>query len=765
MPFSLSRDRVFLGLAAIAAAFIAAVALQQAIQWYEHPIGGMLVTADLEVSAAGLPTWDGLAKGLAYPDRVLAVDGEDLSNTPGPSGADRWNRAIEDAARRGAPTVHVRMQTAHGERDLDLAIGRLGASAWGLYAGGLVFIGGLHVIAGLTAIGASPNGPLARAFSKFSLLAGVYLFTFFDAHTGRSLLPIFYLSFGWAPFALLALALRLPDDLPFARRFPAIFVVLDALGIGVGLVMAVRTLLGESQTLLREVWTVIFGSLVLLFVVIFVVRFVRATGSRKDVLRILLRPIALPYALVATGVLASRLSTRGSVAVFFALPALALGPVATGVAFVRHDLWGSRALLSRLFTRGIAAAVACVLAVGVGAAFAASLGIPFGAALAAAAAGAVVSIPMVQMALRAVDHNFFAAVAEYKPTIEHLSEDLTSISAPEEVASAVERTVRRWLDCEKIRFVAIDAPDLEGMSPTGGGEYDLALPARFRERTLGLLMVGGKRGDALFTTEDVDLLRTIANQAALALAHAKSYAELEQRRLQQATAWQTERLALIETLAAEVAHEIRYPINFFRSVFSRGPGAARLDADEVDVGSEEVDRLERLVSGLRRLVGYRIEPRTIEVADLSSRTELLLRDALGTRTLHLDVPEHAALRCDPDQIRQVLVNLVSNAIEATGSRGRVGITWAEFSTCATLVVWDDGPGFEGDVGRLFAPWFTTKPRGTGLGLAITQRIVRAHGWTIDATRAGGTTRFVVTVPHADVVSPAGRPMSARGSVP
>jgi signal transduction histidine kinase len=765
MPLSIPRDRVFLWLVAIGAAIVAALALHQAVRWYDRPIGGMFVTPDLEVSAVGLPTWDGLAKGLAYPDRVLAVDGVDLSNTPGPAGSERWDRAIEDAARRGAPTVHVRMRTARGERDLDLAICRVGPAAWWLYAGGLLFIGALYFIAGLTAIGASPKGQLARAFSKFSLIAGIYLFVFFDAQTGRVFLPLFYLAFAWAPLALLGLALRLPDDVTLVRRVPAIFGVLDALGILVGFVMIVRSALGGSLTALREVWTVVFGCSVLLFVIIFVVRFVHAQGPRRDVLRVLFRPIVLPYALIAAGVLASTLSSRGSVAVFFALPALALTPIATGVAFVRHDLWGSRALLSRVFTRGVSGALACVVAVGLGAAFAASLGVLFRDALVAAAAGAVASIPLVHAALRVVDRSFFPAIAEYKPTIEHLSEDLTSIAAPEEVSSAVERTVRRWLDCEHVRFVPVDTADAEGKvsARTNGDGHDLVLPARFRGRTLGFLMVGGKRGDALFTTEDIDLLRTIANQAALALAHAQSYAELEQRRREQATAWQIERLALVETLAAEVAHEVRYPINFFRSVFSRGPGAATLDADEVDVGGEEVDRLERLVSGLKRLVGYRIERRTIEVADLSARTELLLRDALGSRAIDLDVPEHAALRCDPDQIRQLLVNLVSNALESSGPEGRVGIAWTETSAGATLAVWDDGPGFEGDVSRLFAPWFTTKPRGTGLGLAITQRIVRAHGWTIDAERAGGLTRFVVTVPRADVITRAASAAAAGGA--
>src|SRR5262249_9976019 len=106
---------------------------------------------------------------------------------------------------------------------------------------------------------------------------------------------------------------------------------------------------------------------------------------------------------------------------------------------------------------------------------------------------------------------------------------------------------------------------------------------------------------------------------------------------------------------------------------------------------------------------------------------------------------------DPDQATQMLVNLVANAIDATGPRGRIGVTFVAREDGADLVVWDDGPGFEGEASQLFAPWFTTKPRGTGLGLAITQRIVRAHGWSIDATRVEGQTRFAVTVPTSDVV--------------
>ena len=422
------------------------------------------------------------------------------------------------------------------------------------------------------------------------------------------------------------------------------------------------------------------------------------------------------------------------------------------MAFARHDLWGSRAILSRVLTRTVTGGIAGVFAVGLGAAFAASMGIPFRGALVGASLGAIIAAPLVYVVTIWVERRFFPAVTEYKPTIAQLSEELTSITDPNEVALAVERTVRRWLPCEQVSFVVAD-PEAGHPAPDAhpGGEDDLSIPAAFGADTLGWLSVGKKRGGALFTSDDIDLLGTIANQAALALAHAHSYAELERRRQQQAAAWQTERLALVETVAAEIAHEVRYPINFFRSVFRRDATNTTLDAEEVDIGCEEVDRLERLVSGLRRMVGHRIDRRIVSVADLAARAEMLLRDTLVGRSLEIIVPREAGLRCDTDQVTQVLVNLVSNAIDASGARGRVGVTWNCDDDSAELVVWDDGPGFETDPSKLFSAWFTTKPRGTGLGLAITQRIVRAHGWGIDAVRVEGRTRFVVTIPISDVI--------------
>jgi signal transduction histidine kinase len=96
---------------------------------------------------------------------------------------------------------------------------------------------------------------------------------------------------------------------------------------------------------------------------------------------------------------------------------------------------------------------------------------------------------------------------------------------------------------------------------------------------------------------------------------------------------------------------------------------------------------------------------------------------------------------------QILVYLVANPFQDAGATGDVGVEWAETGdpAQAELTVWDTGSGFEGDGSKLFAPWYTTRPGGSGLGLAITHRLVRAHGWNINAARKDGRTRFVIGI--------------------
>ncbi len=283
----------------------------------------------------------------------------------------------------------------------------------------------------------------------------------------------------------------------------------------------------------------------------------------------------------------------------------------------------------------------------------------------------------------------------------------------------------------------------------------LILPARYRDHVVGLLAVSSKRRSQLFTSEDENLLRTIANQAALALACANAYEQVESLRRAQQAAFREEKGAALGTVAAEIAHEIRFPINFFRMLLESYTVWLRdgkpPETEDVEIGREEVDRLERMAGNLRRIATTRILSRQpAEMYTLVDHVRLLLRDRLMNRVMDNDVDPLLDVDCDKDAMTQILVNLLANALDACEAPGRVGMGSERLEDGRMrLTVWDTGPGLVADVGKLFQPWFTTKKTGSGLGLAITRRLVRAHGWEIGAGRRGEQTCFDVVIPREE----------------
>lgn len=769
-----SGPRATLALLALGALtlIIACIAIRDAVLWYSAPTPGLLVEPGGAVSNVGLPHWAGRRAGLQYPSRI-AQPGEEHFRGGSRSWVRRWDAAVAGA--RDQPYLDAVVDTGNERVRLRMPMTPLEPLAWWVYAGTSLFGGFLYTSAALIALWASPRGALSRAFTKFAATGGLFLFSFFDIHTERTLTPVFFLTYSYMPATLIVLVANLPEPAAWVRRYRWALPTLEALCLGLG-VSAMITLIADGDVRpLQGLVGVLMGLALVIFVVGFVYRYVRSRGEQRSTLRVLLLSTVPPYACLAGFTVLGSWGFRAEFPDYLVWPPLVLLPLASFYAFARFDLWGSRALLSRIGTHAFVAALACAIAVGCGTALATWMGATFRDALVGAAAGGVAAAVMVVAALRLSDVTLFRSRAQYKPTIDRLSEDLTTLTSPEEVARAVERTVRRWLPCEYLQLTravrtprpssfppsadreSADSHPESGQSkreagmPARASEADLRLQVAFGGKPFGWLDVGRKRGGALFTSDDIDLLRTIANHGGLALAHAEAYQELEQRRRQQAEAWRGEREALVETVAAEIAHEIRYPINYFRTLFERSAKSIKLTDDDIDIGREEVDRLERLVSGLKRMAAHRIERMPTPVSELCARAEALLSDSLDRRRIELELGRNATLRCDPDKMTQVVTNLLANALEACGPNGRVGISWSSLGHGGELSVWDDGPGFVGDAARLFAPWYTTKPRGTGLGLAITHRLVRAHGWSIAAQRRDVRTLFTVSVRGEDVV--------------
>lgn len=215
-------------------------------------------------------------------------------------------------------------------------------------------------------------------------------------------------------------------------------------------------------------------------------------------------------------------------------------------------------------------------------------------------------------------------------------------------------------------------------------------------------------------------------------------------------------LAAVGRLAGSVAHEVRNPLSALRGLvqfLAKGAEPGSRQAEMAGLAVSEVDRLERVVSGLLEYTRPR-EPRRLplDLAESIAGTLNLVGDdprAQGVE-IGLDLPpDLPLLRADPDQVRQVLLNLVINALEALNGRGRLSIAARVERQAVWVEVADDGPGLPpGQAEQVFDPFFSTRERGSGLGLAIAKRIVEAHGGRIHAAnREGGGALFSFSLPR------------------
>ena len=302
----------------------------------------------------------------------------------------------------------------------------------------------------------------------------------------------------------------------------------------------------------------------------------------------------------------------------------------------------------------------------------------------------------------------------------------------------------------------------------GGAAFAIALDDG---DLVGLLVVADERVRDAFSPDDVALFEGLAGNLATVVENSRAYARVKER----------DRLAALGAMAAGLAHEVKNPLGAIKGAAQLLTESSASSGDQEFVGIilEEVERLDRVVSSILDYARPRsgaLDP--IDVNGAVRRTMQILGPAreegieLGVE-LAEQLPQ---VRIDAEQLRQVLINLVNNALQAMGGRGRLTITtgyrrvvraaWATTLEhgVVEIRVHDTGPGISNKVLKnLFIPFFTTKSSGTGLGLAISQRIVQNAGGAIDVQTAPGVgTTFTILLPAE---APADGSATATGAKP
>jgi signal transduction histidine kinase len=220
---------------------------------------------------------------------------------------------------------------------------------------------------------------------------------------------------------------------------------------------------------------------------------------------------------------------------------------------------------------------------------------------------------------------------------------------------------------------------------------------------------------------------------------------------------QSEKLAALGQLSATIAHEVRNPLAVIRSAAqSLGESVAAGDPEGQKACAFITAEIDRLTSVVGSLLAFarplRLEPRAVAVDELFDGALLLAAPDLTREQVRVNRAAAGALRvrADVDLVRQVLVGLLVNAVEAAGRNGEINLDAQSGDGVVEIAVADSGPGVPTELRtRIFEPFFTTRARGTGLGLPIARQIVEAHGGKLEVgARRGGGARFVVRLPAA-----------------
>jgi signal transduction histidine kinase len=794
-------------LAAAPAVLIVLTCTFNSLLWINRPFPGFFLWENLFVPAVGNIDWTGYEAGVPHQSRLLTVNGKHYGSASQVYRAVRklpvgtpvtYTFAVDD----DAPLVTLSVKTM-----------RLGLPDYLWTFGTYLLIGSLLILLGFTVVLIRPDRPAATAMFIAGITWGVFLVTSADILGPGWFQPLHILLEAILPVALLQLGLTFPVERKILQRRPRLLPALYVVALAVGVLDVLSFERWFAATLFfndLNGGAVTLAGLVLIGLLAQSFLFPPSPAAQQRTkIAILggvlafLSPVAGYLLLYATGV---------SIPFNFLAIPLALFPLAIGWAIVKHNLFEVDAIIRRAVAWAILTGLIAALYLG---------GVGTLELLFARRSGRVAQLffllalvaamnPLRNRVQAAIDFLFARDRYDYRKTVAEASQALATLLNLEAVVRRILKTITQtvhvdfgavWLRRDEDRYelqavagerkaselpreIDGDAPLVrrlaqrpqkilgeEALRPRDGEVSQrlqrigarLFVPMSFEQRLVGFLVLGEKESGRFYNGEDLELLRTLANQGAVAVENARSYRALvranEELRAAQSRLIEAERFAAIGELSASVAHGIRNPLAGIKAAAQFADLELAKDhplrENIVDIISE-VDKLESRIKALLDFAKpFEPRPTPCDVAKIVADAMASLRSQIGAQgiTVATEIdPTLPEVQLDYAQIEQVLLALMSNAVEAMPRGGRLAVSarptpdGKQLSICVA----DTGPGISPEQKpALFQLFFTAKPNGTGLGLAVAKKIVELHGGTIGAeSEVGRGSRFTIRLPLA-----------------
>lgn len=803
--------------------FISIYSLIQAARLVGRPFPGFLLYRNLTVAEVSLFHWMGYESDLKYYDRIVGLEGRKISSP------DEVYSVVVNKHKPGGTPINYTISRNNRLINVTVPTMKFELNDFLLIFGVVYFVGLVFFITGISVYCLKPNLDSSRVFLMFCSSMGFWFTSIFDTHSTHSLYDVPFLALLLAPTFLSHLAFIFPFRrkelrivmLPYLFSFllftlhmvyfssPHIWAKLErlfwvyiALGALVFVISTIITYLKPNSALDKQrAQIMLLGSCAGLFLpglgaAVFVL--FEVANLNNLAIPVMFFPLSIAYAIMKHKLFDIDEIVKKTL-VYGALTGIvggvfALLIAAASTAFTSYGDGKDPAILA--WKDPAVLMVMTILLV-------------------------LILNPIKNRIQDLIDLMFFRKKYDYRRTIEEISSAMTSFLNLDEIINKIINTTQQtmfstpvfvilfdWNSADYIPYVSNkNTQSARGAAIKKNSEllnlmnrykegifkedliaderyiknrdkiiesfedFDAALliPMFSKEQLIGILSLGEKKSGLNYSSEDIKLLNTLANQSAIAIENAFSYKLVEDyakklkeanEELQetQAQLIQAEKMSAIGQLAAGIAHEIRNPLNIIEG--SRYYLSQVIDEGNSEVLREylgyikhEIERTNYLIDNLLKF--SKLEPQHFELLDVNNVLEnamILVRKQLSDSSVGIitnfnyQIPN---IMGDRSQLWQVFINIIMNAAQAMLGGGELRIDTGYGNRDEIFISFTDtGVGIdEKDITKIFNPFFTTKDKGTGLGLSISYRIIEEHKGRIrvSSERGKGAT-FVLELP-------------------